>query len=325
MPTLSELLAQEYPDDSGIANSWRDRLADPDLQRSAFLAAEGHPALAAERILGVGVTQLSVPFSASRLGPAILVQFSAPLVVRVLPGDQISYTGARTATRDEVEALARVRSQLAGYLEWSPDELALIALPAPLPQITPGDAAHSTGGQGTFGARIWTKSGARGISTAGHVAPTLSAGVYDASLSQIGTVSDTVDCNAVGARIATADIAAIELGRGVQDSPGHAPVPTGPGTLRVWDTVTAYGAKTTGLSSAVSVALATFAGPTLTTGDYGEAAITMYPISTAGDSGAQVYNHHGALVGHIVAGYPGVYSVMQDITYQLAAVAATLR
>lgn len=96
-------------------------------------------------------------------------------------------------------------------------------------------------------------------------------------------------------------------------------------TASIWDTVTAQGAVTTGRSAIIQFVGTSFAGPTVTSGDYGEVMQTAYAISAPGDSGAPVHNQHGDLVGHVVAGYPAVYSIVQDATYQLEAFKSTLR
>jgi hypothetical protein len=53
--------------------------------------------------------------------------------------------------------------------------------------------------------------------------------------------------------------------------------------------------------------------------------ITMQAISAPGDSRAAVVNAAGEVIGHVVGGATGVYSVIHDIDYQLKATGATLR
>ncbi|MGO9355402.1 MAG: hypothetical protein ACLP3C_32915 [Mycobacterium sp.] len=89
------------------------------------------------------------------------------------------------------------------------------------------------------------------------------------------------------------------------------------------DTVTADGAVTSGQQSELSTVAMTFAGPC--SANWGEAMLTAYAISAPGDSGAQVLNASGEVVGQVVGGYPGVYSVVQDIDYVLKATGAVLR
>lgn len=58
---------------------------------------------------------------------------------------------------------------------------------------------------------------------------------------------------------------------------------------------------------------------------WGEIALTAEAMSRGGDSGSLVMGADGAVVGHIVAGHEGVYSVIQDMEYCLREVGAWLR
>lgn len=109
------------------------------------------------------------------------------------------------------------------------------------------------------------------------------------------------------------------------DTVAAAPVPSGIGHALLWDSITAYGAQTSGQTEAVVMTGGPFAGPNPAGGDFGEATLTAYAISAPGDSGAPAYNQRGELVGHVVAGNPGIYSLIQDVTYQLRAFNSTLR
>ncbi len=201
----------------------------------------------------------------------------------------------------------------------------MVAVPAPQEQLAPGDEAHCGGGRASFGAKVLTASGVRAILTAGHAAPRVNAGAYDLNANLVGTVIATVDCDSVPSTMPTPDVATIELHSFVADTPAPGPVASKLGTARMWDTVIAYGSVTSGRPAQLVVAGSSFAGRNTTAGAFGEAAITTAAISAPGDSGASVYSQDGELVGHIVAGYPGVFSVVQDATYQLNAFGATLR
>jgi hypothetical protein len=100
---------------------------------------------------------------------------------------------------------------------------------------------------------------------------------------------------------------------------------TAQGVARIWDEVTAYGGVTSGLTSRLQTVGTTFAGPNPRVGNWGEAMITMQAISAPGDSRAAVVNAAGEVIGHVVGGATGVYSVIHDIDYQLKATGATLR
>jgi hypothetical protein len=100
---------------------------------------------------------------------------------------------------------------------------------------------------------------------------------------------------------------------------------TAQGVARIWDRVTAYGGVTSGLTSRLQTVGTTFAGPNPRVGNWGEAMITMQAISAPDDPRAAVVNAAGEVIGHVVGGATGVYSVIHDIDYQLKATGATLR
>jgi len=326
MPTLLELLEEESAEELSVAHAWSEQLADPELGLSVFLAAEAALILGAARFLGFGVAPAAAAFereAGRQVAPSAVVQLNAPVIVRLAGRREIVASPARRVDSDTRDALFRIRAELANRVGWDEERIVVIACPPGAPQVAPGDAAHCGGQPGSFGARIVTSAGQRGILTAGHVAPKRAAGAFDSGANLLGVVADTVNYASVPPGTATPDIATIELAAHVRDDP--APGAKSPGTVRTWQSVTAYGAKTSGKTSQISTALVSFAGPNQNVGDFGLSAMTMRPISAPGDSGACVYNNAGDLVGHIVSGYPGVYSVMQDITYQLEEFGATLR
>lgn len=205
-------------------------------------------------------------------------------------------------------------------------QVVVLTLPCPLAQIAPGEAAHCSGpaGPGTFGARI-RSNGVDGFLTAGHAAPNaVPAAVYDSHSSLVGKITQRMCCDFDSAGLPVApnsdvpDVAVIELS--VPD-PVASTANQGVATIR--DTVTADGAVTSGQQSELSTVAMAFAGPG--SANWGEAMLTAYAISAPGDSGAQVLNASGEVVGQVVGGYPGVYSVVQDIDYLLKATGAVLR
>ncbi|MET7534717.1 hypothetical protein [Streptomyces goshikiensis] len=204
--------------------------------------------------------------------------------------------------------------------------VSVIALPAPVQQVAPSDTAHCGGGPGTFGARVKTLQIPRALLTAGHAAQTTAAPVYDNSAQKLGSVASTRHCGITPALQVTSDVALIELDPATPDTLRGTPAPTVPGTGHRWDQVSAYGAVTSGQWSALLTAGGPFANPLGPTyGDWGQVMITAYPISAPGDSGAPVYNKQDELIGHIVGGNPILYSIVQDVNYQLQEAGATLR
>jgi hypothetical protein len=191
---------------------------------------------------------------------------------------------------------------------------------------SPGQAAHCSGptGPGTFGARV-RSNGVDSLLTAGHVAP-VGGGtpVYDSASNLVGKVALRMCCDFDGAGAAVApnsdvpDVAVIELS--ILD---HVTSVTKQGVARIRDIVTAHGSVTSGKRSELSTVATAFAGPG--SANWGEAMLTQFAISARQDSGAPVVNASGELIGQVVGGYPGVYSVIQDIDYLLNATGAVLR
>ncbi len=76
-------------------------------------------------------------------------------------------------------------------------QFGLIALPRPLAQAAPGEAAHCSGpaGPGTFGARV-RSNGVDGFLTAGHVAPiAVPSAVYDSHSNLVGKITQRMCCD----------------------------------------------------------------------------------------------------------------------------------
>ena len=205
-------------------------------------------------------------------------------------------------------------------------QVVVYALPRPLALAAPGDPAHCSGpsGPGTFGAPVHV-AGVDSFLTAGHVAPVgVGTPVYDRHSNLVGKISQRMSCDFDGSGCAVIpnsdvpDVAVIALS--VPDSTTSV---TSQGVARIRDVVTAHGAVTSGQRAELSTVATAFAGPGAA--NWGEAMLTAYPISAPGDSGAQVVNDAGEVVGQVVGGYPGVYSVVQDIDYLLKATGAALR
>ena len=325
MPTLDERLADEYPGEFEIAQTWSAWLGELE-SAEPFYARVGAEHLVDREtpaVLGVG---LSPPSRHEGVAPVVLVRIAAPTIVQLRGTDDFLFAGPHPLD-DHVLAnvtgdLARAHSAIAAAVEIRPTLLNVIGQPPAQEQAGPGDAAHC-GKLATLGAKVKTAGGARGILTAGHAA-TQGAVVFDAKASPIGRVDESVSCWTAGSpRQPTPDVATIEMT--VPDSLGKAIPFSRQATAAIWDNVTAYGALTQGKSSALLCAGITFAGPTPAQASYGNVMQTAYPISQPGDSGAPVLNQDDEIVGHVVAGYRGVYSIVQDVTYQLQAFGATLR
>jgi hypothetical protein len=147
---------------------------------------------------------------------------------------------------------------------------------------------------------------------------------YDCQAQLVGEVESTRHSGQVPPRQETSDVAVIALETSEPDTVRATPPARDVAVAYRFDQVTAYGAVTMGRTANLLTAGNPFVNRP-DGGDWGEAALTTYPISAPGDSGAPVFNQANELVGVIVGGYPGVFSVIQDITYQLQEAGASLR
>ncbi|MCV7423807.1 hypothetical protein H7K45_24945 [Mycobacterium yunnanensis] len=203
------------------------------------------------------------------------------------------------------------------------------AVPRPVAQIGPIDAAHCGGsvGPGTFGASI-SCNGTAGVLSAGHISALIGNSpvhAYTSNGAYVGMVSQRMcyEYDQYGQRVTpTMEVPDVCV---VDTSDTFSSTGLSAGIAQIRDVVTSYGAVTSGLSSQLETIGAPFAGPDPSFGVWGETMMTMHAISTGGDSGAVVCNADGHVVGQVVGGYPGVYSLIQDIDYLLQATGAVLR
>jgi len=207
----------------------------------------------------------------------------------------------------------------------------LVAMPRPIPEVALGDRCHCGGplGPGTFGIGA-TRNGVRGVLTAGHVSPVINPAkppvAYQSNGNRVGTVVERMcyQFDRYGAPVAAntdvPDVTFIELSD--QDDPITGSSYT-PGVGKKWDVVTSYGANTTGSSPLAAVRCAITSGSSAY-GNWAEAMFTRQAISKRGDSGAAVFNAQGEVVGQVVGGYPGVFTVIQDMAYLLGEIGAVL-
>jgi hypothetical protein len=311
MATACQDLREEFPDHFASMEDLARALAPG---RGPVTLGKADPPIG--RVLGVQVARVH-----DRVAPTVFVEIRAPFL-RLLGPDGMTF-----GRHDVLDPLiGQVRESIMKQTEWNFPNLAVALLPAPMPELAPGEAANCPVTPGTFGSKIKTASGGLGITTAGHVGPTVGATVYDATGTAIGSVTASVDFNSAPAGSDTADIATVDYyTRGVTEGAGPVPNPGQPVAARIWDTLTSYGAVSWNVSAAVLSAGAAFASPNPAGANWGNAILTAYGISAQGDSGAPVYNQNSQLVGHVVGGYPGVYSVIQDASYQLGAVTAQVR
>ncbi|MFD4644817.1 trypsin-like serine protease [Streptomyces sp. NPDC058441] len=297
MATLLESLRRSHPQELASLDSLTQQV------KGIGEYAPGWPDSVSEthagKIIGYGMTPL-----AGQIHPALLVEIDLNEVRVKLPGVNV------TDQSDEVmRDLAAVQAEL-------PGDVAIIGLPRPEEQALIGDAMHCGAGLATCGAPVVTKEGV-GFITAGHAAPFVGAAAFDVGANLIGYVSFTNSCRSVNPWEATADVAVVEF-ENDDYRQQYAASDVALGTATETDVVTAEGAITRGMSSHLLTVGAKILGPSEAGGNWDEAMITIRDISAKGDSGAAVFNQRQELIGHIVGGRRGAYSVAQDITYQLS-------
>ncbi|MGW4652054.1 trypsin-like peptidase domain-containing protein [Kitasatospora sp. NPDC004289] len=269
---------------------------------------------------GIPVLAVTYTHTGERVAPAVVVSISEPVM-------KIRHADLKREAAQTMAPLDVLLDEIHGdIMRRTGVVVSVIAVPPPVHQVAPSDIAHCGEGPGTFGVRVTTPQGTRGLLTAGHAAPTAGVAAYDTNAQRLGSVGATKHCAIVLARQETADVALIELDAATPDTQRATPPISVIGTGHKWDQVTAFGAVTSGQWAALLTAGHPFAGPDGPGGgDWGQTMMTAYAISAPGDSGAPVYNQQNELIGHVVGGYPGVYSVIQDANYQLTEVGASPR
>lgn len=277
-------------------------------------------------LLGFGIGAGKMPM------PLLLLEWRLPLVGHMTFEDnEFHETDSAGSMIKQSDSFDRLLSEsFVRELLSQLQPVRLIALPRPLPQVALGTAAHCGGplGPGTFGVHV-DRSGTKGVLTAGHVCPLLKGQpvrAYEPSGVEVGIVTQRMcyqydtNGNKIPAGTDVADVAFIQLSD--QSEPAHS-LTAAP--AKEWDVVTAHGSVTSGLSSHLQAVGCSMASVSPDCGNWGEAMLTQHAISAGGDSGAAVLNRSGQVVGQVVAGYPGVYTVIQDIEYLLRATGAVLR
>jgi hypothetical protein len=193
------------------------------------------------------------------------------------------------------------------WLRWT----GAVVIPSPEPHVGAGQPISSPN-IGTVGCQVsW--NGGSGFLTAGHVAPTANAGVYDGR-TRLGTVR-FANNPAGGGTAPQADVAVVELPTGASYTPAlgraTAAVPNTPITV-----LSSSGAK-----GVIRGLCSWFSWPSIR-GTYGDTYLTGTPVSTGGDSGSAVVDGSNGVVGLIVGGAAGMTSFIQDVGYQIRQVAA---
>jgi hypothetical protein len=204
-----------------------------------------------------------------------------------------------------------VADALKGMPEWA-RLIDVMAIYPPERQIAPGGSITGPS-VGTIGTQVRWNSGS-GFLTAGHVAPSVRASVYDGSAC-IGSVAWSNDPAGHGTAVEP-DVAVIELQTGVSFSNPIVSAATAAAAASV--TILSSG------NSGVIMGLSQFLFMPSQNATCGDTYFTTSQITTGGDSGGPVMSGT-KVIGHVVGASPGVTSFVQDIDYQLREAANPLR
>jgi len=192
-----------------------------------------------------------------------------------------------------------------------PDGL-IVVLPPPVNQAA---VVQGPIEWGTLGVPVWLGDGRAGILTAGHVAPTVG---FVVSINGVrgGTVVFASSRAGHATAEAVADVAAIVLDDKGSNTYGLPPL-LGLGNAVELATVRALNTSGTGSAGeTVRALLPRFAVDAQ--GAWAESVIVDAAISIAGDSGSMVVDSEMRILGQIVGGHEGAYSIFQDIDLLLA-------
>ncbi|GGT26689.1 hypothetical protein GCM10010222_80570 [Streptomyces tanashiensis] len=306
---LSEALESAYPEafEAAARVAYGMQAMEPRSDQ-LLLTGRGHP----YPVLSVTLTQAA----GEKVVPAVVVAIPVPIM-------RMRHAGTENKPKTPIDAVLQdVYEQVRDQTD---TEVSVIGVPPPMEQVAPGERAHCGVGPATYGVPVEIHPySQRGILTAGHAAPNAGVLAYDGKAQLVGEVQRSMHCGRTAPRQETADVAVIILEETEPDGIRAAPKASTLGAASRWDEVTAFGAVTSGQRSRLLTAGNPFVNQP-EGGDWGEAAMTAYAISAPGDSGAPVFNQSDELVGVIVGGYEGLYSIVQDISYQFREADVELR
>ena len=191
-------------------------------------------------------------------------------------------------------------------------DTALVTLPMPWEQLSPGTRALTQNSYSTLGPHV-DVAGVAAITTAGHALQQVGAPVHEPNGTLIGNVIWTDDLSKHNPGHRCADIALVEIAPGMTVSGG--PTITGTGKAAGHDAIVAH--RATGATNAWVRGVAVSFARAANVGSWGDVLITDTAISAPGDSGAPVLVDDGsaAIVAHVVGGHQTVYSLVQDTAF----------
>jgi hypothetical protein len=240
------------------------------------------------------------------------VGFAAVRPDKALPA--LFVNAERVEGREEAET--NLRPRLAQVMTLNGTPVVIIRLRPAQRFAALGDGCQGPVMSGTIGARVITSSGSLGVLTAGHVGGSTGAVMTDAGGNRLGHIVDCLDTTMAAPNVISPDVAVIELSPGVVC--GGVPHSSVSATARLRDDIQLHGAVSGVTQDWVNGVSVTWAGPDPASGDWGVVLLTRAGTTDLGDSGGPVLKVGTTqLVGHIVGGDPGQYSLVQEIDYQL--------
>jgi hypothetical protein len=215
-------------------------------------------------------------------------------------------TFAEPTSLENLDTLRSVVSRLAGTID---NEVLVVGIPPP----TESYASVIGAMHGALGTPVRLPDGRTGALTAGHVARTVGATVQVGSLT--GQVVYSNHRHLHQRPVRCADVAVLALDDGWRTV---IPVPqlAGTGAVAQLDVVDSYNLSGTGHPGQVVRFLGESFPMRETEGAWGDF-FMVDAISRQGDSGAIAFDEHGDVVGQIVGGADGSYSIVQEIDYLL--------
>jgi len=191
-------------------------------------------------------------------------------------------------------------------------DVRLLGVPAPEPQISPGDAISCPNLSGSAGCNVrWaTKTG---FLIAGHVGGA-SHGACNCGGLHVGSIVYCNNPSNHGANI-EADVGVVELNSGIIMQNAFT-TPSAAGPNAAINVVTNQGSRRAYLPTNVRGYSRWQYSPSLN-GTWGDVYHTMNAVTQPGNSGSPVIDSSQGVIGHVVGALPNVATLIQDIHYQL--------
>ncbi len=301
MPILEELLDSETT--TGWIRTVSDSLSEQSAElesrfvtMSADVGADPEFVVYSDATPALGIHSVGVIRHQERWQPGLLV-------TRALAPDS---TFDSPMQAGQIRGLMELLTELGGS---PPDETWVVGI------RPPDEYAETVNGdqEGTLGVPVRLVNGSPGALTAGHVAQSAGDAV------EIGGVGPaTVEYSSHRHLHGSSDIACADVAVLSFDEAAAFPALSGLGSVAQMRRVAAY--NRSGVGGATGEPFR-FGGERFPVkegeGSWGDFMMIDGPISLGGDSGSIAVNEESEVIGQVVGGKPGSYSIVQRITYLL--------